>query len=159
MPITFPTCSTILFFRSFTDVGEICGIQHEFVAGQFPFRFRSSLDLHIFLDGESGHYETTYAVEDAAGKLIGQGVWANFHYNAAKPTTFVIGQPEFTVPELPQAGIYTMATLLRKDGHTATVGKYRIELKAGTPPARAADVFPVTSRPVGWIQAKFEEKH
>ena len=130
MPASFPTCSTILLFESVFDHDGrtcFCGILRDVTVSHFPYKL-DRWDFHVFIDGDSGQYDITHELSDSGGNVIGRGVWGRFHHITPNKSTHLLGQSEFTVPEFPCPGTYTITTILRKDGDERQVGKFRLEL-------------------------------
>lgn len=160
MSVNFPTCSTMLFFEFISESHGrtcYCGIQRDVAVSQFPYKL-DRWDLHVFIDGDAGPYDITHEVTDSAGKVIGCGVWGRFPHDNPKTSTHLLGQPEFTTPEFPRAGIYTIAAILRKDSESKVVGRFRIELTEADDPESARDVGDKGVAPQHFIQSEFDAK-
>jgi hypothetical protein len=160
MAVTFPTCSAILFFEFISDSHGrtcYCGIQRDVAVSQFPYKL-DRWDLHVFIDGDSGQYDITHEVTDSGGDVIGRGVWGRFSHSTPNTSTHLLGQPEYTTPAIPRAGIYTIAAILRKDGESKEVGRFRIELAEADRSESAPDLGDKGVAPQHLTQSEFDAK-
>ncbi len=160
MPVNFPACSAMLFFEGISDSHGrtcYCGIQREVTVSQFPYKL-DRWDLHVFIDGDVGQYDITHEVTDSGGAVIGRGVWGRFFHRTPITSTHLLGQPEFTTPEFPRAGIYTIAAILQRDGESKQAGWFRIELTEADSSEPGREMGDKGVAPQHLTQSKFDAK-